>query len=256
MTSLRVAVDAILAAQMQTEKPLAIILAGHNGSGKSTMWRRSLADTLRIPLINADRIMLSILPEAGDDGFLAAWAAELRDTDRGWMSVAQQGVNAFAGHAMAAQVPFAMETVFSYWEPQEDGRILSKVDLVRDMQAAGYFVLLFFVGLANPELSILRVQTRVSSGGHGIEEGVLRRRFPRTQQAIKLAVDVADASILTDNSRSHREAFTVCRVQIGGQEEFDVRRSASPAALILNWLEIVGPDAEAQAPLETDPGRQ
>lgn len=246
MTSLPAAVEAILAAQKSTREPLAIILAGHNGSGKSTMWRRSLADTLQIPLINADRMMLSILPEAGDDGFLTPWAAALRDTDRGWMSVAQQGVNAFAGHAMAAKVPFAMETVFSYWEPQADGRVLSKIDLIRDMQAAGYFVLLFFVGLASPELSILRVDTRVSAGGHGIDETTLRRRFPKTQRAISDAVKVADAAILTDNSRSPKDAFTVCRVQMGNQEVFDLRRSSAPAPLILTWLDAVAPDAAAQ----------
>lgn len=207
------------------------------------MWRGALADSLRIPLINADRMMLSILPEPGGDGFLTPWAAELRDRDRGWMSVAQQGVNAFVGHAMAAHVPFAMETVFSYWEPQEDGRILSKIDLIREMQAAGYFVLLFFVGLASPDLSILRVQTRVSAGGHGIEEATLRRRFPKTQRAISEAVKVADASILTDNSRSQQQAFTVCRVQIGAVEVFDLRRSGKqPPSLILDWMDVVTPD--------------
>ena len=98
MTTLSRAVDQILSAQQATRKPLAVILAGHNGSGKSTLWRRALSDQLQIPLINADRMMLSILPEPGDDG-LAPWAMTLRDTDRGWMGVAQQGVNAFAGHA-------------------------------------------------------------------------------------------------------------------------------------------------------------
>ena len=44
------------------DKPLAIVLAGHNGSGKSTLWYDKLADQLRIPLVNADRLTLSILP--------------------------------------------------------------------------------------------------------------------------------------------------------------------------------------------------
>jgi hypothetical protein len=39
---------------------------------------------------------------------------------------------------MTAKAPFAMETVFSYW--QMDGRVLSKIDLIRDMRAAGYSV--------------------------------------------------------------------------------------------------------------------
>jgi predicted ATPase len=56
------AIREVRAAQEATEKPLAIVLAGHNGSGKSTLWYRSLADELQVPLINADRMMLSILP--------------------------------------------------------------------------------------------------------------------------------------------------------------------------------------------------
>jgi hypothetical protein len=58
------------------------VLAGHNGSGKSTLWRRSLADVLRIPLVNADRMMLSILPEANSDGTLPEWAISLRDSEK------------------------------------------------------------------------------------------------------------------------------------------------------------------------------
>lgn len=80
MTRLRDAVDQILAAQKRTKKPLAIIMAGHNGSGKSTMWRKSLSNQLRIPLLNADRMMLSILPEPDGSGALIDWAQELRDT--------------------------------------------------------------------------------------------------------------------------------------------------------------------------------
>jgi pantothenate kinase-related protein Tda10 len=37
LTGLPEAVERILAAQQKTKKPLAIVLAGHNGSGKSTM---------------------------------------------------------------------------------------------------------------------------------------------------------------------------------------------------------------------------
>ena len=246
MITLAQSVAQVLDAQRKTAKPLAIVLAGHNGSGKSTMWRRSLADTLQIPLVNADRMMLSILPEPGDGGFLTPWAAKLRDTDRGWMGVAQQGVNAFVGHAMGAKVPFAMETVFSYWEVQPDGQVLSKIDLIRQMQDAGYFVLLFFVGLASPELSILRVATRVFDGGHGIDEPTLRKRFPKTQRAISEAVKVADASILTDNSHDRTMAFSVCRVQLGSDILFDVRLAAqAPPPIITGWMDLVVPPGAA-----------
>jgi predicted ABC-type ATPase len=237
------AVDAVLRTQGATHKPLGVILAGHNGSGKSTMWRRSLADRLEMPLINADRMMLSILPEPGEDGHLVAWAARLRDRDIGWMRVAQQGVQAFVGHAMGARVSFAMETVFSHWEEQPDGRVASKIDLITNLQAAGFFVLLVFVGLRSPADSISRVATRVRDGGHGIPVTTLRQRFPRTQKAIAAALKVTDASILVDNSRPPDNAFTVCRVQVGPMPVFDVRRGGSrPPPIISAWLDIVAPE--------------
>ena len=242
MTTLRGAVADIRKAQTHTNKPLAVIVAGHNGSGKSTIWRQTLADTLHIPLINADRMMLSILPEADSTGHLVPWAAHLRDTDQGWMRIAQQGVQAFIGQAMGAGVPFAVETVFSHWQPRPDGTVASKIELIQQLQSAGYFVLLLFVGLANAQLSISRVQTRVLAGGHAVQEDTLRARFPRTQTAIAAALAVADAAILMDNSRGLPQAFTVCRVQLGPQALFDLRdRDPAVPRALLSWMERVSP---------------
>lgn len=242
MTSAIAAIRQVRETQEKRKKPLAIVLAGHNGSGKSTMWRRSLADELQMPLVNADRMMLSILPEQASDGALPAWAATLRDTDESWMKVAQQGVQAFVGHAMNAKVPFAMETVFSHWQPRDDGTVESKIDQIRQMQAAGYFVLLIFVGLASVQLLIGRVQTRVQENGHAVPEDKLRERFPRTQMAIAEAIKVADASLLADNSRTPAQAFTVCRVQVEDREIFDLRGGTRSApSVILRWLDRVSP---------------
>ena len=237
------AIREIRTEQEARQKPLAIVLAGHNGSGKSTLWRLSLADELRIPLVNADRLMLSILPEPSTGGLLPGWASRLRDADESWMRVAQQGVQGFVGHAMNAKVPFAMETVFSYWRERSDGTIDSKIELIRDMQEAGYFVLLIFVGLTSVDLSVLRVATRVAEHGHAVPEQKLRERFPRTQKAISAAIEVADASLLADNSRDQSQAFTVCRVVIAGSTTFDIRRGEGPAPpkVITGWLDVVCP---------------
>ena len=112
MTTLTKAVESILTAQRKSGKPLAVIIAGHNGSGKSTMWYVDLADKFQFPLVNADRMMLSILPEVQSGQKLPGWASTLRDSDLSWMQVAQKGVEAFVAQAMAHKVPFAMETVF------------------------------------------------------------------------------------------------------------------------------------------------
>jgi predicted ABC-type ATPase len=240
MTALSSAVDRVLSAQAESGKPLAIILAGHNGSGKSTMWRKHLSDRLRMPLVNADRMMLSILPEPNREGFLAGWAAELRDTNESWMRVAQRGVEAFVVQAMGESVPFAMETVFSHWRERPDGSFESKIDRMIELQQAGYFVLLCFVGLSNAQLSIARVQTRVASGGHAVDMKKLLDRFPRTQKAIAAATAIADAAILVDNSLDEERAFSVCRIQLGEEEVYDVRHTGAEPA-ITEWLNRISP---------------
>jgi predicted ABC-type ATPase len=241
MTTLSDAVDSVLVAQASSAKPLGIILAGHNGSGKSTMWREHLSPKLRIPLINADRMMMSVLPEPKRKK-LVKWAQLLRDTDERWMNVSQKGVEAFVALAMANRLPFAMETVFSYWRERADGTFDSKIALIRQMQQAGYFVLLCFVGLANASLSIARVQTRVASGGHDVPPDKLRDRFPRTQRAIREAASIADGTILLDNSLDVGSAFSVCRIQLGSDEAFDIRRSqTSPPPAIHEWLDTISP---------------
>ncbi|HEX3365779.1 zeta toxin family protein [Phenylobacterium sp.] len=241
MTDVRQAVDQVLAAQQASGRPLGIVVAGHNGSGKSTLWYERLAAAIQIPLVNADRMMMSILPEPSA-GKLPGWAAELRDTDASWMQVAQRGVEAFVLHAMTAGVPFALETVFSDWREQADGTVLSKIDRIREMQQSGYFVVLLFVGLSDAELSVGRVLTRVFKGGHNVDVEKLRTRFPRTQRAIRAALPVADAAILTDNSREPAHAFTLCRIQMGAEEVFDLRAGDDPVpAQISAWLDVIAP---------------
>lgn len=112
--ALRGSVADVIARAKLSGKSLAIIVAGHNGSGKSTMWYEHLVDGIRIPLINADRMMLSILPVPDATGRLRPWAQRLRDEDQMWMAVSQKGVESFVAQAMAKKVPFAVETVFSY----------------------------------------------------------------------------------------------------------------------------------------------
>ena len=232
-------------------RPAAFVLAGHNGSGKSTLWYERLAPALHLPLINADRLTLSILPAPDPQtNQLPEWAKALRDTDQRWQSLSQEAVRTFMGLAMERRMAFAFETVFSHRKKLPNGRYESKVDLIKDLQRARYFVVLIFVGLASPDLSVLRVETRKEQGGHSVPLAKLWERFPKTQWAIGRAASVADMTVMLDNSRDAKHAFALARVQRGAEVLFDCRdeskyRSArelrSVAAL---WLDkVVGPVA-------------
>ena len=235
------------------QRPPAFVLAGHNGPGKSTLWYQRLADQLKLPLVNADRLTLSILPEADKKTRkLPAWAQKLRDEDARWQRLSQDGVGLFRQLIMAQRLPFAFETVFSYWERAKDGTVLSKAADIRAMQRAGYFVVLLFVGLTSPSLSVLRVQTRKRQGGHDVPLTTLLKRFPRTQAAVGHAAPLADMTLMFDNSRSLNKAFTLVRAQRKHAVLFDARDpqyrlNAELRSVSDPWLEkVVGPFVPAR----------
>jgi len=223
------------------------VLAGHNGSGKSTLWYERLVPILRIPLINADRITLSILPPPNDQGALPDWANRLRDRDGRWQRLAQESVQRFLGLITQKRMSFAFETVFSHWKKREDGSYESKADIVRDLQSQGYYVVLLFVGLSSPDLSIMRVAMRRERGGHDVPVDRLKERYPRTQMAIGHAAPLADMTIMFDNSDNLRRAFNLVRAQRGTRVLFDCRDSGYRGkrrvrAFAEQWLpKVVGP---------------
>ena len=211
-------------------RPAAFVLAGHNGSGKSTLWYERLVKKLQMPLINADRLTTSILPLPDQAGMLPSWAQKLRDEDSRWQELSQLGVKAFKRLVMDQRIPFAFETVFSHWQRREDGTIESKADDIVELQEAGYFVVLLFVGLTSAELSAARVMTRRQQGGHAVPHDKLLTRFPRTQSAIAHAAPIADMAIFFDNSRTTTEAFALVRVQRGADVLFDCRDTSHEVA--------------------------
>lgn len=229
-------------------KPVAVVLAGHNGSGKSTLWYQRLAELLHMPLVNADRLTLSILPEpSGMPPRFPAWAQALRDESEVWQRLSQGGVRLFRELIMKERQSFAFETVFSHWKRLPDGSYASKVDDIKGMQREGYTVVLIFVGLAAPQMSVFRVQNRKQSGGHDVPIDKLFERFPRTQAAVGHAASVADLTLMIDNSLDESAAFQFVRAQRRKRVLFDIRDPAYRAkakvrAVAEPWLsKVVGP---------------
>lgn len=76
---------------------------------------------------------------------------------------------------------FVFETVFS--DPVGD-----KLAFLQSAVAAGYNVVLCFVGISGPAVSEERVAMRVSQGGHDVPAEKLVTRFPRTMTNLKTAI--------------------------------------------------------------------
>jgi predicted ABC-type ATPase len=151
------------------------LVVGHNGAGKSTFVRLTLA--LALPwssFVNADLIAAQRWP---DD-------AEAHSYDAARIAAATRAA------LVSRRDPFIAETVFSH---------PSKLDLLRHAQAAGYYTALHVL-LITEELAVARVAARVASGGHAVPEEKIRGRYARLWPLVAHAMVLADTATVYDNT--------------------------------------------------------
>lgn len=130
-----------------------IIIAGPNGAGKTTFARSFLpVDAHLLRFINADLIAAGLSPFAPEVAAVKAGRLMLDEIEL----------------AVRKGDSFAIETTLSG---------LGYLRHIRQWQALGYRVSLFFLSLPDVETAIARVKERVRQGGHNITEDVIRRRF-------------------------------------------------------------------------------
>lgn len=92
---------------------------------------------------------------------------------------------------------FVFETVFS--DPAG-----AKLGFLKEAVAAGYTVVLCFIGLEDATLSEERVAMRVEQGGHDVPTEKLKSRFPRTLRNLKAAIGALPFVYVFDNSDLNR----------------------------------------------------
>lgn len=132
------------------QRPIVVALAGPNGAGKSTFYNAHLQPA-GLRFVNANLLARELNIDAYEAASLAA-------------SIRQELIR--------QRESFVFETVFS--DPVGD-----KLSFLTDSAAAGYTVLLCFIGTSGPEVSEERVAMRVSQGGHDVPSDKLVSRYPR-----------------------------------------------------------------------------
>lgn len=157
-------------------RPVLYVLAGVNGAGKSSIGGHLLARD-GLTWFNPDTFARELMVATECDQETAnanAWREGMRRLDE----------------AIAKGLNHAFETTLG-------GRTMT----AKILEAAKtHDVLIWFCGLASPELHIARVQARVAAGGHPIPEEKIRERYPLAQlNLIKLMPQAAYIKVY-DNS--------------------------------------------------------
>lgn len=132
------------------------ILAGANGSGKSTI-SRVLLPTESLVYVNPDDIARELNPSDPTAAKVEAGKATLRRIDE----------------YFAAGTSFAIESTLS-------GNVYLKV--LAMAKELGYMTVILYTFIDNPEACIARIAVRVQAGGHYVPDEDVRRRFYRSKR--------------------------------------------------------------------------
>lgn len=169
-------------------------MAGPNGAGKSTLYKALvLAGTVpgTAEFVNADVYEVEHLQHMEQP--------QVRSEQARLWADARRAALLEAGHS------FVSETVFSH---------TSKLALIEEAQAQGFFVMLLVVALDQPERLLERVAQRVAEGGHPVPAERILARYPRTLANLTQAVRSADAAVLYDSqdvSPGTHTAVALCK---------------------------------------------
>ena len=137
------------------KKPLCIIIAGPNGSGKTTFAREFLPKYANIVhFVNADLIAGGLSPLRPENGAIAAGRVFLKELDR----------------LAASRADFAFESTPSG---------LGYISRLKRWKAAGYRIEIIYLTLSSPRIALRRIASRVRQGGHNVPKADVLRRFER-----------------------------------------------------------------------------
>jgi predicted ABC-type ATPase len=174
-------------------KPALLVIAGPNGSGKTTITVRLRHEhwSEGVEYINPDDIARDRFgdwnaPKAVLDA--ARWAEARRE------------------ELFAARGGIAFETVFSAPD---------KVEFLARARDAGFFVRLFFIGTRDPRINAARVANRVMEGGHTVPIEKILSRFERSLANLPVAIRIAHRVYIFDNSEDGVEARLCARTEDG-----------------------------------------
>lgn len=167
--------------KMRELQPVLCVVAGPNGSGKTSTTEKLLANewTADSLYINPDNIAQE---EFGD------W-----NSQDAVLKAAQEATQ-LRYDCLENRRSFVFETVFSSQE---------KLDFLLKAKEMGFFIRFFYVCTENPEINILRITQRYLNGGHEVPISKVISRYYKSLALAAQAISFVDRAYIYDNSRNN-----------------------------------------------------
>lgn len=174
-------------------KPEIIIIAGPNGSGKTSVTKRFLhhewaAGTM---YINPDEIAMEVFGDWNSHEAVlkaANYSSELREK------------------CLREHKSFVFETVMS----ADD-----KIDFIIRAKQEGFFIRLFFISTNHPTINAARIAARVMKGGHDVPITKIISRYYKSIENCKIVASIVDRLYVYDNSVDGEDAKLLFRLVDG-----------------------------------------
>lgn len=196
---------------MAERKPELIIIAGPNGSGKTSVTKKFLHHEWAegTTYINPDEVANDMFGDWNSiDSILKAanYCAEWRE------------------RCVVEKQSFVFETVMS----SED-----KIKFITKAKEAGFFVRLFFISTSNPAINASRIAARVMKGGHDVPITKIISRYFKSIRNCKNLSKIVDRLYVYDNSIDGDDAKIQFRLSNGKLEKVYVKEIPQWAQLLL-----------------------
>ncbi len=174
-------------------KPELIVIAGPNGSGKTTVTQQFLHHEWSngVVYINPDQVAKDLFGDWNSQESVlnaANYCAEWREK------------------CLKERISFVFETVFS----AED-----KIDFILRAKEAGFFIRIFFISTTHPSINAARITNRVMEGGHSVPIDKIITRYYKSILNCEIISNKVDRLYLYDNSIDGQMARPLFRLSDG-----------------------------------------
>lgn len=200
--------------EQNNHKPVLIVIAGPNGSGKTTVTSKILKHEWMedAVYINPDIIAQE---KFGDWNSVNAIHQSIEYCEK------------LREDCLENKQSLIFETVLSR---------IDKVDFVKRALDNGFFVRLFFVSTASPAINASRIANRVMEGGHDVPITKIISRFQKSIANANLLAKIVDRAYFYDNSVDNEDAKLLFRFSEGNLAKRYTDDIPEWASIILNTI--------------------